>query len=738
MSTDKICPQCGNTAAFDAPGGLCAACLLKPGLEPPLDSMNAQTTPFARHFTAPAVKELAPLFPDLEIIQLLGQGGMGAVYQARQLRLDRLVALKILPKVAGQEAEFATRFAREARAMARLNHPNIVNIHDYGDKAGWFFFIMEYVDGVNLRQAIQAKSIEPKEALSIVGQVCDALQYAHQEGVVHRDIKPENILLDKRGRIKIADFGLAKLLGSSTLTRNLTATNQVMGTVGYMAPEQMEGSKLIDHRADLYAVGVVFYELLTGELPLGRFAPPSHKVQIDVRLDEVVLKTLEKEPDRRYQHASLIKQDVEQISRGPMLSAPVTTPPPKTMVEMLPWLKNPTAAGAALLVLGLLEFGLFFLGMLQMTELRLGSVGNRSWIIFTMADLFAGIGVAFAGLLILWRRLWFLAVLGTLVAMAPLAQMSSLLRPADEESTLSQLINLAEKQGIKFNPTQNEANAMSYEARALRDRILNMGDHPENSVNKLVYARWPTTLVTWLSIPAGLWAFLLLLRPEVKSTFGRIIPSLISRSASRNVEPVAAKLEESGGERFYAVGFNGLLAVLGLGLGAAFVIWIGSAFLSGQRMRIPFDGRDAGETAWIFAPIGLGLIWMGIMFFNSVMQRIQTSGLNTTHRSQFIFLTLLFLSCGLILLFIVLRVGQEDSSLAYNFRDIIIHGSEAAGWIAGFLVGGGIALVLALSPIDQRKAWQIAKWAGVVLVIGAIIYAIIAPSTVAMIRVNSP
>lgn len=316
MSNSPYCPQCGNPAGLNTPSGLCAACLLKPGLAP------SQTTAYQRGFTAPSIAELSPLFPELEIIQLLGQGGMGAVYQARQLRLDRMVALKILPKVTGYEQEFANRFAREARAMARLNHPSIVNIHDFGDKAGWCYFIMEYVDGINLRHAIQTKSVEPKEALGIVGQICDALHYAHQEGIVHRDIKPENILLEKRGRVKIADFGLAKLLDKNNLTRNLTGTNQVMGTVGYMAPEQMEGSREVDQRADIFSLGVVFYELLTGELPMGRFLPPSKKVQVDVRIDEVVLKTLEREPDRRYQHASQIKDEMELITRGPAPRVP--------------------------------------------------------------------------------------------------------------------------------------------------------------------------------------------------------------------------------------------------------------------------------------------------------------------------------------------------------------------------------------------------------------------------------
>ena len=151
---------------------------------------------------------------------------------------------------------------------------------------------MEFVDGVNLRQMLQSAKLSPAEALKIVPRICDALQYAHEEGVVHRDIKPENILIDKRGRLKIADFGLAKLLGPSAADFKLTATHQVMGTLHYMAPEQMERPLAVDHRADIYSLGVVFYEMLTGELPLGRFAPPSQKATIDVRLDDVVLRAL--------------------------------------------------------------------------------------------------------------------------------------------------------------------------------------------------------------------------------------------------------------------------------------------------------------------------------------------------------------------------------------------------------------------------------------------------------------
>jgi predicted Ser/Thr protein kinase len=316
MSELHVCPQCGSEIPANAPAGLCPKCLLKAGLEsqPPVgpESGGAPTSAAASGFTPPSAAELAARFPQLEILELLGKGGMGAVYKARQPGLDRTVAIKILPPEVGHDPAFAERFTREARALARLSHPNIVAVYDFGRSDGLYYFVMEYVDGVNLRQAL-ASGITTNDALAIVPQVCDALQFAHDEGIVHRDIKPENILIDKRGRVKIADFGLAKLVGQELTDRALTATHQVMGTLRYMAPEQMEGAHEVDHRADIYSLGVVFYELLTGELPIGRFAPPSKKVQIDVRLDEVVLRALDKEPEQRFQHASDVKIQVEAI-----------------------------------------------------------------------------------------------------------------------------------------------------------------------------------------------------------------------------------------------------------------------------------------------------------------------------------------------------------------------------------------------------------------------------------------
>jgi len=265
-------------------------------------------------FVPPTVDRLSELFPALEIIELLGAGGMGAVYKARQEGLDRIVALKILPEEFGHDVKFALRFTREARTLAKLNHPNIVSVYEFGHVQDTYYFLMEFVDGSTLRDVVRARELTSEHALAVVPHLCDALQFAHDKGVIHRDIKPENILIARDGSVKIADFGLSRILGTEDQPTALTGTHQIMGTPRYMAPEQLEGARSIDHRADIYSLGVVFYEMLTGELPIGRFEVPSRKVQIDVRLDDVVLRTLEKEPQRRYQRASDIKSDVQSIA----------------------------------------------------------------------------------------------------------------------------------------------------------------------------------------------------------------------------------------------------------------------------------------------------------------------------------------------------------------------------------------------------------------------------------------
>ncbi len=346
MDTIRTCPGCQKPLPANAPQGLCPECLIKAGLGTGMDiGSQTQAQPGRAPFTVPSPEEVARLFPQFEILDFIGQGGMGAVYKVRQKTLDRIVALKILPPAVGGDAAFASRFTREAKALARLNHPGIVTIHDSGQADGLFYFLMEFVDGVNLRQLLNAGRISPREALAIVPQICDALQYAHDQGIVHRDIKPENILLDRRGRVKVADFGVAKLMASEPdaspgvppsggpgrpkpepQTNALTESGKVIGTPQYMAPEQLEHPGDVDNRADIYALGMVFYQMLTGELPGKRIEPPSRKVEIDVRLDEVVLRALEKDPRLRYQQVSEVKTCVETISGSSSLPPAANKP----------------------------------------------------------------------------------------------------------------------------------------------------------------------------------------------------------------------------------------------------------------------------------------------------------------------------------------------------------------------------------------------------------------------------
>jgi HEAT repeat protein len=317
---DSKCPACG--AELPA-GGVCPRCAAGL-LQASQTEIPGESASGGKPFVPPTIAELSPLFPQLELIELIGQGGMGAVYKARQKELDRVVALKILPPGVGGDAAFAERFTREARALAKLNHPGIVTIHDFGRTNGLFFFLMEYVDGATLRQLLLRGRVAPREALAIVPQICDALQFAHDQGIVHRDIKPENILMDRRGRVKVADFGLAKIVGGSeppaesgaTSPAALTGAGKIMGTPAYMPPEQISAPGEVDHRADIYALGVVFYQMLTGELPGRKIEAPSKRVLVDVRLDEVVLRALEQKPEHRYQQASALKTQVETIAAG--------------------------------------------------------------------------------------------------------------------------------------------------------------------------------------------------------------------------------------------------------------------------------------------------------------------------------------------------------------------------------------------------------------------------------------
>jgi len=414
MAVEQTCPHCGKAVPVMALGGLCPECLIKVGASDTGELSPGGTVVSNPVRPVPRIEEIAPHFPQLEILECLGRGGMGAVYKARQPKLDRFVALKILSRKRDSsipDAEFAERFQREARALARLCHPSIVAVFDFGEAGGFHFLLMEYVDGLTLRELLQTKKLLPEEALTIVPKICEALQFAHEQGIVHRDIKPENILLDKQGRVKIADFGIAKILGADSSGGNLTGAKDVIGTPHYMAPEQVEKPTTVDHRADIYSLGVVFYEMLTGELPLGKFASPSKKVQVDVRLDEVVLHALEKEPDRRYQHASEVKTDVEAIAateRPPEVAAAQSTRPPKSrqaQLALVLFLAGTLGTLALMTVTPRHDMALIFGGVAMVMALVFGTLSWKAslgkGIALATLTLFVGIAIT-AGVLTGW------------------------------------------------------------------------------------------------------------------------------------------------------------------------------------------------------------------------------------------------------------------------------------------------------------------------------------------------
>ncbi len=271
----------------------------------------------------PSLAAAARLFPNYEILEMIGRGGMGVVYKAQQTALDRVVAIKLLPLEVSANSAFAERFEREAKTLAKLNHPNIVAVYDFGKTSGGhLFFVMEFIHGTNLWHLIHGVGIEPTQALEILSGVCDALQYAHAKGVVHRDVKPANVLLDTEGRIKVADFGLARM---NSTPGGPAFSGPVMGTPEYMAPEHLRDVN-VDHRADVFSLGVMLYEMLCREIPKGAFDLPSRRTTVDPRVDAVVIRAMQHVPDRRYQTAGEMKYAVEAIRTGPATSLPTPRP----------------------------------------------------------------------------------------------------------------------------------------------------------------------------------------------------------------------------------------------------------------------------------------------------------------------------------------------------------------------------------------------------------------------------
>lgn len=279
-----------------------------PPMSEPLPQSESPEAPQPAAWEPPSLGAMGAQLPQYEFVGVLGRGGMGVVYQARQITLDRFVAIKVLPPgVEDDELKFRERFITEARSMARLSHPSIVHVHDFGaTPEGLMYFVMEFVEGTNVEDVLADKGcIPPKLAVHLIGQVCDALAYAHEHNLIHRDVKPSNILVDKEGRVKVADFGLAQEgVGLDT--------GPAMGTPEYAAPELTRVGVQIDHRVDLYALGVMLYQMLTGDVPRGEFLPVAMvKPDVNRRFDKVILKAMAWDMHQRYNSAKDIKVDLE-------------------------------------------------------------------------------------------------------------------------------------------------------------------------------------------------------------------------------------------------------------------------------------------------------------------------------------------------------------------------------------------------------------------------------------------
>jgi serine/threonine protein kinase len=300
------CPQCGVVLYGGVLSGLCPKCLLQGLRGTPAEGTET--------LWPPSVEVLAKAMRGngVEPIEFIGRGGMGAVYKGRQYSLNRIVALKVMPQAPddGSIIHRFQRFKREARSLARLSHRNVVGVYDFELAGDFLYFTMDFVDGQTLRQRLKSGPLSPSYAFKLFLQLCDGLQHAHQSRVIHRDVKPENLLVDEGGVLKIVDFGLAKLNGAGASNEWKTLDNRRMGTPHYMAPEQVEKPQAVDHRADIYSAGVVLYEMLTGELPLGRFSAPSQKANVDSSLDTVLFRALEKDLTRRYQDIREFKRAV--------------------------------------------------------------------------------------------------------------------------------------------------------------------------------------------------------------------------------------------------------------------------------------------------------------------------------------------------------------------------------------------------------------------------------------------
>lgn len=288
-------------------------------------------------FIPPTLEELAALLPNYTFIDMIAAGGMGAVYEATQTALDRRVAIKVLPREFYADEEFRESFAREAKAMAKLNHPNLIGVYDFGEVDQLQYIVMEFVAGQALHYSIYQQQVDPKEAIRIVQEVCSGMQSAHEAGLLHRDIKPANILLDESATSKIGDFGLARATEGDE-------SGTIFGTPGYVAPEVLNAPDQVGPATDVYAIGAMLYEMLSGETPPHEGSPPSAaaKCQCDRRLDIIIAKATHPNLSQRYSSAAELSAELDAIknslaqSRSLAVAAPAAARAPRAAASPPP------------------------------------------------------------------------------------------------------------------------------------------------------------------------------------------------------------------------------------------------------------------------------------------------------------------------------------------------------------------------------------------------------------------
>ncbi len=341
MTEPRYCPRCHSALADDSPAGLCPNCLMQLALEPSTDFLpqfqEAETLNPSKALTLKSIPEEKRRFGDYELLQEIARGGMGIVYKARQLSLNRIVALKLmLPGLLRSEAD-SQRFLVEAEAVAHLQHPNIVAIHEVGELDGQLYFSMEYVEGESLSAKIKNHPLPAATAANYVKTVSEAINYAHEQGILHRDLKPSNVLAEKSGRLRVTDFGLAKRIESDS---QLTATGAVLGTPSYMPPEQAEGkNNQLGPASDVYSLGAMLYEFLTGRPPFQAATPldtlllalnsdpaPPRLLNPSISrdLETICLKCLDKDARKRYSTAKDLADDLGRyLNHEPIKSRPI-------------------------------------------------------------------------------------------------------------------------------------------------------------------------------------------------------------------------------------------------------------------------------------------------------------------------------------------------------------------------------------------------------------------------------